>query len=114
MTYYQGNLALKQEPTTYKQTRKTTRTVQTTKTLPKKEKMLYLLSLGVVGVVAFLVILNGALVYSTNLELQQSKQAIKELTQKNAILQVEIRSLHEPKRLQEMSGQNASVAVNVR
>lgn len=138
MSYYQGNLALKQEPVMRKQTRQTTRTVQTTKTLPKKEKMLYLVSLAVCGLIASLIILNNAIVYQTNLDLQQSKQAIKELNQANAILQVQIRSMHEPKRLQEMgkmlgystqgadqtqlvqsgtvqvAGQNSSVAVNVR
>jgi cell division protein FtsL len=138
MSYFQGNLALKQEPVMNRQTRQTTRTVQTTKTLPKKEKMLYLVSLAVCGLIASLVILNNAVVYQTNLDLQQSKQAIKELNQANAILQVQIRSLHEPKRLQEMgkmlgystqgadqtqlvqsgsvqvAGQNSSVAVNVR
>jgi cell division protein FtsL len=138
MSYYQGNLALKQEPVMHKQTRQTTRTLQTTKTLPKKEKMLYLISLAVCGLIASLVILNNAAVYQTNLDLQQKKQAIKELNQANAILQVQIRSLQEPKRLQEMgkmlgyttqgadqtqlvqsgsvqvTGQNSSVAVNVR
>jgi cell division protein FtsL len=138
MSYYQGNLALKQESVMHKQTRQTTRTVQTTKTLPKKEKMLYLISLAVCGLIASLVILNNAAVYQTNLDLQQKKQAIKELNQANAILQVQIRSLQEPKRLQEMgkmlgyttqgadqtqlvqsgsvqvTGQNSSVAVNVR
>jgi cell division protein FtsL len=138
MSYYQGNLALKQTPTHTKQTRTTTRTVQTTKTLPKQEKALYLVSLIICGIIAMIVIFSSAVVYQTNLKLQESKQAIKQLNQENAILQVQIRSMHEPKRLQELgkmlgystqgvdksqlvstaqtqvSGQNSSVAVNVR
>jgi cell division protein FtsL len=135
---YQGNLALKTAPVAEKQYKQSTRKVQMKKTLPRKEKMLYLASVVVCGLVAFIVILNSSFIYQTNLNVQETKQQIKELGQENVILQVQINELQEPKRLEKLgkmlgystqstdqtklvqsgvtpvAGQSASVAVNVR
>ena len=97
-----GNLALKPVHTYEKQHKTTTRSVQSRKALPRQERKLYLVSLFVCGIVAFLVILNSSLIYQKNLNMQQSKQQIHDLNQERMVLQVQINELKEPKRLEEI------------
>lgn len=100
-----GNLALKPVQTFEKQYKTTKRTVQSRKALPRQERKLYLVSLFVCGLVAFLVILNSSLIYQKNLNMQEAKQQIHDLNQERMVLQVQINEMKEPKRLEEIGRQ---------
>lgn len=97
-----GNLALKPVQTYEKQYKTTKRTVQSRKALPRQERKLYSLSLLICGLVAFFVIFNSSMIYSKNLNMQETKQQIHNLNQERMVLQVQINEMKEPKRLEEI------------
>lgn len=105
MSYYYGNLAVKEEikqQPRYKETR--TKVVKQV-AIPAQEKLLYLLVIILCVFIAGSVIARHAQIYDVNTQIQQMEREIDTLQKENHVLRIEVNKLSDPKRLMEIGRQ---------
>ncbi|SDW87132.1 cell division protein FtsL [Paenibacillus sp. CF384] len=98
MAYVNGNLAMqpKRKPEQRPQFRETKKVVIKRKSLPVQEKLLYMFTILVCVVVAFVVIFRYAQIYQMELEIKQLTKQHEKLTEEVAFLTSEYEKANDP------------------
>lgn len=105
MSYYYGNLAVKEERKQQPRYRETRTKVTRQIAIPAQEKLLYLIVILLCVFIAGSVIARHAQIYDVNTQIQQMEREIESLQKENHVLRIEVNKLRDPKRMLEIGRQ---------
>lgn len=117
MAYY-GNLALRPERADEQQVKPGGRgaaapaKVERRRTIPVGEKLLYLLTIGLVVLIAGFIIFRYAQIYQINSQLQSTNKAYNQETEQTKELQKEVERLSDPNRIKDIARNNGYVPLS--
>lgn len=113
MAYVNGNLALqpKRKPEKQQAIRETKRVVVKKKTIPMQEKLLYLFTILMCVVVAFVIISRYAQIYDMNLQIKQLNNEYQTMNVEMEELKKQVEMLSDPERIRKMAETQGMVSI---
>ncbi|MDQ0059396.1 cell division protein FtsL [Paenibacillus harenae] len=113
MAYVNGNLALqpKRKPEKQQAIRDTKRVVVKKKTIPMQEKLLYLFTILMCVVVAFVIISRYAQIYDMNLQIKQLNNEYQTMNVEMEELKKQVEMLNDPERIRKMAETQGMVSI---